>query len=109
MYAFHSPSAALHEPRTYFRRGKLIAALETPERYQVLREAVLNSGHALEATTDHGREPIEILFLALAADRGPRYWPSRCVLEYLASLGPRACGPIQCSPRDCFQSGGAWV
>jgi acetoin utilization deacetylase AcuC-like enzyme len=57
MLAFHSPSSALHEPRTFFRRGKLIPAPEVPERYRVLRDAVLG-GHELRAAGDHGLAPI---------------------------------------------------
>jgi acetoin utilization deacetylase AcuC-like enzyme len=81
MHAFHSPSAALHEPRTYFRRGKLIAAPETPERYHVLREAVLNSGHTLEAASDHGRAPIEAVHGRAYLDFLENAWARRAELD----------------------------
>lgn len=57
MRAFHSPDSARHAPRTFFRRGKLIPAPETPERYHVLREA-LAGRHIVCETPDHGHDPV---------------------------------------------------
>jgi acetoin utilization deacetylase AcuC-like enzyme len=57
MRVFHSPDSALHAPATFFRRGKLIPAPETPERYRVLRDA-LAAQHVLCEAPDHGLAPI---------------------------------------------------
>jgi acetoin utilization deacetylase AcuC-like enzyme len=57
MRAFHSPDSALHAPTTFFRRGKLIPAPETPERYRTLRDA-LAAQHVLCEAPDHGQGPI---------------------------------------------------
>jgi acetoin utilization deacetylase AcuC-like enzyme len=57
MRAFHSPDSALHAPATFFRRGKVIPAPETPERYHVLRDAMA-AQHILCEAPDHGQEAI---------------------------------------------------
>lgn len=59
MRVFHSPSSARHDPPTFFRRGKLIAAPEGAARYHVLREALEEAGYALSAAGDAGLAPIE--------------------------------------------------
>jgi acetoin utilization deacetylase AcuC-like enzyme len=59
MLVFHSPASAGHALKTFFRRGKLIAAPETPERYRVLREAAAAGGHELREAEDQGPGPIQ--------------------------------------------------
>ena len=54
MRVFHSPDSALHAPTAFFRRGKLIPAPETPERYRLLRDA-LATQHILCEALDHGQ------------------------------------------------------
>ena len=58
MRAFHSPSSALHDPPTFFRRGKLIPAPEGAQRYHVLRQALADAGYALTEAADHGMAPL---------------------------------------------------
>jgi acetoin utilization deacetylase AcuC-like enzyme len=55
---FHAPQSALHAPKLFYRRGKLIDAPEQPARYQVLRDAAAAAGHELHEPTDHGLAPI---------------------------------------------------
>ena len=76
MRVFHSPASALHDPDTFFRRGKLIAAPETVQRYTVLRDAVAAGGHDLVEAPDAGDAPIlavhdaaYVAFLRSAWDR----------------------------------------
>ena len=57
MRVFHSPSSALHDPPTFFRRGKLIPAPENAARYHALREASA-TGHELVEASDAGIAPI---------------------------------------------------
>ncbi|HWE46948.1 MAG TPA: histone deacetylase family protein [Caulobacteraceae bacterium] len=57
MRVFHSPSSALHDPKTFFRRGKLIPAPEGVERYTVLRDAVA-ADHDLFEAPDAGLAPV---------------------------------------------------
>jgi acetoin utilization deacetylase AcuC-like enzyme len=59
MLAFHHPDTALHAPTQFFRRGKLIAAPESPDRYRVLLDAIAAGGHELHEAGDHGLEPVE--------------------------------------------------
>jgi acetoin utilization deacetylase AcuC-like enzyme len=58
MRVFHSPSSALHDPATFFRRGKIIQAPERAERYYKLRDAVAQSRHTLAEPADQGMAPI---------------------------------------------------
>ncbi|HYD73433.1 MAG TPA: histone deacetylase family protein [Candidatus Binatia bacterium] len=58
MRALHSPHSALHDPPTFFRRGKLIPAPEGALRYHTLRRAVEEAGHPLSEAGDLGLAPI---------------------------------------------------
>jgi acetoin utilization deacetylase AcuC-like enzyme len=58
MRVYHSPASALHDPKTFFRRGKLIPAPEGVERYTVLRDAVARAGHPVIDAPDAGLDPI---------------------------------------------------
>jgi acetoin utilization deacetylase AcuC-like enzyme len=58
MRVIHSPDSALHDPETFFRRGKLIAAPEVAQRYNVLRDAVAAAGHDMVEAPDAGLAPI---------------------------------------------------
>jgi acetoin utilization deacetylase AcuC-like enzyme len=58
MRAFHSPQSALHDPPTFFRRGKLIPAPEGARRYHVLKQALEDAGYALSEAGDQGLAPI---------------------------------------------------
>lgn len=52
MRIFHDANAARHDPTQFFRRGTLIAHPEQPERYTVLRDAVVADGHELVQAAD---------------------------------------------------------
>ncbi len=58
MRIFHDANAARHDPTQFFRRGTLIAHPEQPERYTVLRDAVVADGHELVQAADSGLAPI---------------------------------------------------
>ncbi len=58
MRVFHSPTSALHDPVTFYRRGKLIPAPERAERYVVMRDAVAAAGHEMIEAPDAGLAPI---------------------------------------------------
>ncbi len=90
MLAFHSSDSALHAPPTFFRRGKLIPALETPERYFVLRDA-LAAHQTLREAPDHGLEPIASVHGAGYLRFLQTAWERRAELDPAAGI---------CSPRS---------
>jgi len=53
----HTPSAILHDPDLFFRRGRLVDHPESVARYEVLLAAATSLG-ALAEPADHGIEPI---------------------------------------------------
>lgn len=81
MRAFHSPKSSLHNPPTFFRRGKLIPAPESGARYEVLRQAVVEAGHALGEAADHGLAPIAALHDAGYLEFLQTAWARRAELD----------------------------
>jgi acetoin utilization deacetylase AcuC-like enzyme len=58
LLVFHACASALHNPSTFFRRGKLIAAPESAQRYLVLRRALEDANRPLSEAPDQGIAPI---------------------------------------------------
>lgn len=58
MLVFYSKGSNAHAPGQYFRRGKLIAAPEGPQRFQALYNAAATAGHTLCEAADSGDAPI---------------------------------------------------
>lgn len=48
----------LHAPTDYFRRGKMVAHPEQPQRAVLLRDALVAAGHVRVRPSDHGRAPL---------------------------------------------------
>ncbi|HVK80175.1 MAG TPA: histone deacetylase family protein, partial [Verrucomicrobiae bacterium] len=81
MLVFHHPESALHAPPLFFRRGKLIPAPESPERYGVLLNAVEAAGHDVQQASDHGLAPIAAIHSADYLDFLQNAWARRAELD----------------------------
>lgn len=58
MQIHHSPASTAHEPREYYRRGRLIPHPESVDRYLILKNAVVATGFPLREAPDLGLEPL---------------------------------------------------
>src|SRR5260370_7124417 len=71
-----SPEHARHQPRTFIRRGAVVANPEVPARAETLLASVRDAGHRIVAPDDFGAKPRE-------AVHGKDY------LDFLAAIHPR--------------------
>jgi acetoin utilization deacetylase AcuC-like enzyme len=81
MLAFHHPDSALHAPKQFFRRGKLIPAPESPDRYRVLLASLAAGGHALREAVDQGIAPIAAVHDPAYLDFLQTAWARRSELD----------------------------
>lgn len=81
MLAFHHPDSALHAPEQFFRRGKLIAAPESPDRYRVLLASLAAGGHDLREAADQGLAPIAAVHDHAYLDFLETAWARRSELD----------------------------
>jgi acetoin utilization deacetylase AcuC-like enzyme len=81
MLTFHHPDSALHAPPLFFRRGKLIPAPESPERYSLMLETVRGAGHEVREAPDHGLAPIAAIHDAAYLEFLQSAWSRRAELD----------------------------
>lgn len=81
MLAFHHPDSTLHAPPLFFRRGKLIAAPESPERYSLMLKTIRSAGHQVREAPDHGLTPIAAIHDAAYLEFLQSAWSRRAELD----------------------------
>ena len=59
MEVVYSPEHARHQPRTFIRRGAVVANPEVPARAETLLASVRDAGHRIVAPDDFGAKPRE--------------------------------------------------
>lgn len=59
MRVFHSPDSVRHAPSDYYRRGAIVAHPEQAQRYTLLHNAVVKTGHDVAAAGDRGLVPVQ--------------------------------------------------
>ena len=64
MLVFRTQASLAHDPKLFFRRGKIIPHPESAERFQVLEAALADAGYALNEPADLGEAILEAVHTA---------------------------------------------